>query len=141
MYSDDCKNASRCARLGNDKQKRKALRKVNGNMNQVQYQSDIINDIEITCNCAVFKQKGYICMHDIAPCHNSKSTGTFLECKGISVLEWPENLPAMNPIENVWNIIKNLIGNQILCKIEEMWKRVCDSWYGVAPNVLEEPYN
>ena len=47
----------------------------------------------------------------------------------------------MNPIENVWNIIKKVIGNQIPCKREELWDRVGDAWYSVAPNVLEELYN
>ena len=46
-----------------------------------------------------------------------------------------------NPIENVWNIKKKEIGNQMLCKKEDMWKRVCEAWYRVAPNILEELYN
>ena len=80
-------------------------------------------------------------MHDLAQCHNSKSCRTFLKCKGISVLECPGNSPDMNLIENVWNIIKKVIGNQIPCKRKEMWDKVCDTWYSVAPNVLEELYN
>ena len=47
----------------------------------------------------------------------------------------------MNTIENVWNIMKKEIGNQMACKKEEMWKAVCEEWYSVAPNVLEEPNN
>ena len=47
----------------------------------------------------------------------------------------------MNPIQNVWNIIKEVIGNPIPCKREVMLDRVCDAWYSVAPNVLEELYN
>ena len=43
----------------------------------------------------------------------------------------------MNPIENVWNIMKKEIGSQMPCKIEEMWKRVFKAWYSVALNVLE----
>ena len=62
-------------------------RKVNGNMDSAKYQSDINHDIEILCECVVFPQKGYIFIHDIAPCINSKSTRTFQECKGIPVLE------------------------------------------------------
>ena len=47
----------------------------------------------------------------------------------------------MNPIENVWNIMKKEIGNQMPCKIVEMWKRVCEAWYSVALNVFKELYN
>ena len=65
-------------------------------------------------------------MHDLAPCHNSKSSRTSKECKRTSVLEWPGNSPDMKFIENVWNIIKKVINNQIPCKREEMWDQVCD---------------
>ena len=77
-----------------------------------------------SCGCIVFPQKGYIFEHDIAPCHNSKILRTFLECNRIPILKWPENSPKMNFIENNWKIMKKLIGNQLLCLKEEMWKRV-----------------
>ena len=44
----------------------------------------------------------------------------------------------MNLIENVWKIMKKKIGNQMLCKKKDMWKRI---WYSVAPNILEDLYN
>ena len=47
-------------------------RNVNGNMDGAKYQSDIIHNIKMTRGCIVFLQKGYIFMHDLAPCHNSK---------------------------------------------------------------------
>ena len=36
---------------------------------------------------------------------------------------------------------KDEIGNQMLCKKEKMWKRVCEARYSVALSVLEEPHN
>ena len=47
----------------------------------------------------------------------------------------------MNPIENVWNIMKKEIDGQMLCRKEVMWRRVCEAWYSVAPNFMEELYN
>ena len=41
------------------------------------------------------------------------------------------------PIENVWNIMKKEIGK----KKDEMCKPVCEAWYRVATNILEELYN
>ena len=61
-------------------------RNVNGNMDSANYQSNY-SCFEMTCECNVFLQKGYIFMHDLSPCHNSKSTRIFLKCKGIPVLE------------------------------------------------------
>ena len=38
-------------------------RNMNGNMDSAKYQSDHIHDNEMTCECVVFLQKGYIlCM-------------------------------------------------------------------------------
>ena len=71
-------SSSRCLSLS---------RKVNGDMDSAKYQSDSIQATEILCEFVVFPKKGYIFIRDLAPCHNSKSTRTFLECKGIPVLE------------------------------------------------------
>ena len=39
--------------------------------------------------------------------------------KTLKVLEhWSGYSPDMNYIENVWNMIKNEIGNQMLCKMK-----------------------
>ena len=46
-------------------------RSLNGDMDSAKYQSDIIYDIEMACECVVFLQKRFIFMHDLAPCHTS----------------------------------------------------------------------
>ena len=79
-------------------------------------------------------------MHYPAPCHNSKKHRTSLECYGILILKWPGNYSEINSIENVWNMMKKEIGNQMSCE-NEMLKRVCEAWYSAAPNVLEGLYN
>ena len=60
-------------------------RKGNGNMDSAKYQSDIIHDIEIVCECVVFPQKVYI-LYMISH-QNSKSTRKHQECKGIPTLD------------------------------------------------------
>ena len=82
-------------------------------MDSAKYRSDIIHYIKMTCECVVFPQKGYILMHDLAQCDNSKSSRIFLDCKGIPTLELPGNSLDMNPIETVWNILKKEIGSQL----------------------------
>ena len=45
-------------------------------------------------------------MQDNAPCHKTKLISDFLARKQVSVLNWPPSSPDMNPIENLWSIIK-----------------------------------
>ena len=48
-------------------------------------------------------------MHDNAPSHASRLTRQILEAKRISgerIMEWPPQNSDLNPIENLWSIVK-----------------------------------
>ena len=56
--------------------------------------------------CTTFKQEG-------PPCHSSKFVSDFLEKKNIKTLDWPGNSPNLNPIENLWAILKDNVADSI----------------------------
>jgi hypothetical protein len=55
-------------------------------------------------NCTTFQQ-------DSAPCHTAKSVSKWMNSQRINVLEWPGNSPDLNPIENLWFMMKRKVRN------------------------------
>ncbi len=60
----------------------------------------------------LFKDADFIFQQDLAPAHTAKSTKSWLNDHGVGVLDWPANSPDLNPIENLWGIVKRKMGNK-----------------------------
>ena len=80
-------------------------------------------------NCEIFMQDG-------VPCHRSKMVKKFLKRKRIQMFEWPGNSPDLNPIENLWHLMKNKVSEKHLSSlaavrtaIKEVWVREISANY------------
>jgi len=62
------------------------------------------------------RRQQWIFQQDSAPCHTSKYTMEFLRSQGFRVLRWAGNSPDVNPIENVWNVLKMEVSANHNCK-------------------------
>ncbi len=60
----------------------------------------------------LFKDANFIFQQDLAPAHTAKSTNSWLNDHGAGMLDWPANSPDLNPIENLWSIVKRKMRNK-----------------------------
>lgn len=72
-------------------------------------------------------------MMDNAPPHKAKSTKPVFEQARIPILPWPPSSPDLNPIENIWGIIKHRLDarraqlttrEEVIAVIQEEWDRI-----------------
>lgn len=74
-------------------------------------------------------------MQDNAPCHKAQPVMGFLRDRGITTLDWPAQSPDLNPIENLWAIIKlrraKQFGmptsrNELINQVSQIWREISD---------------
>ena len=56
-----------------------------------------------------------------AHCHRSQLVSDFLKNKNIKTLDRPGNSPGLNPIENLWKILKDKVVDK-LPQVLKTWK-------------------
>ncbi len=81
----------------------------------------------------LFKDADFIFQQDLAPAHTAKSTKSWLNDHGVGVLDWPANSPDLNPIENLWGIVKRKMRNKRPKNADELKTTVKETWASIPP--------
>ncbi len=94
---------------------------------------EILEHFVLSSADQLFKDADFIFQQDLAPAHTAKSTKSWLNDHGVGVLDCSANSPDLNPIENLWSIVKRKTRNKRPNNADELKATVKETWASIPP--------
>lgn len=76
----------------------------------------------------------FVFQQDGASSHTAKITKKWLHDNGIEVLDWPSSSPDLNPIENLWALMKRRLRNEPQRTVQGLKDKIQEIWDSITPN-------
>lgn len=93
---------------------------------------DNLEDCFDTCHASVFMQDG-------APCHTSYPVKEWLDnCAIEYIRDWPANSPDLNPIENLWSIVKKELREKDTSTVLKLRSAITSVWENLSEEVIHK---
>ncbi len=81
----------------------------------------------------IYGDADFIFQQELAPAHTAKGTKSWFNDHFVTVLDWPANSPDLNPIENLWGIVKRKMRDTRPNNADELKATVKDTWASIPP--------
>ncbi len=81
----------------------------------------------------LYEDADFIFQQDLAPAHTAKGTKSWFNDHGVTVLDWPANSPDLNPIENLWGIVKRKMRDTRPNNADDLKATVKETWASIPP--------
>ena len=110
------------------------IHKVAGVMRKEQYVDILLNQMRPGMQ-DLFGDQHAVFMHDNDPEHSANLTKQWLNTNQCVVLNWPAQSPDLNPIENLWAILKQKRHDMDLqpSNEQQLWQVCREAWDLITP--------
>lgn len=113
------------------------LKIIRGKMNAVMYR-DILNENLLKSVDSFQFENGWVFQQDNDPKHTAKLTKKWFEDNNIDVLKWPSQSQDLNPIENLWRILKINVHKRNPQNLKELETFCLEEWTRITPETCKK---
>ena len=103
------------------------LQVIHGRMNGSMYMEILEKNLQKSTT-SLGQGRNFVLEHDNDPKHTAKLTKEWFENNVISTLNWPNQSPDLNPIENLWNTLKVKVHKQNPQNIKQLEELCKEEW-------------
>ncbi len=91
---------------------------------------EILEHVMLPSADKLYGDADFILQQDLAPAHTAKGTKSWFYDHGVTVLDWPANSPDLNPIENLWIIVKRKMRDN---NADDLKAAIKATWASIPP--------
>jgi len=78
-----------------------------------------------------YENDGFEFLHDNSPVHKSKMTKNWFKDNSIKLLPFPSYSPDLNPIEKIWNDLKDMVEKESPTTEEQLKNSIIKNWKSI----------
>lgn len=102
-------------------------------VNAAVYQ-EILEHFMLSSADMLYEDADFIFQQDLAPAHSARTTVKWFSDHNIRVLDWPANSPDLNPIENLWGLLKQKVARIRPSNTDELKCAITTAWAVITPD-------